>query len=228
MIETIFVECFSSKNPNLSTDYNFRPVQELITDNGVEIIYLISKDSNIYKLILEKSQEYENLIYEEPDDFYIDPKELKCKFIDTQEGKDQKTARVEYYAQVTHIPSGLSSICGEEADQLRNREMAERIVKAKLYKEQVEEEKWKNYLLSIGVQDLNNEQEIDEKLNEVENNDFKFQAHLREIIEEFHNTPKSELREFKDVREFFDELSKEEFKSWLEELLEKENERSIH
>jgi len=223
MSNYIFVECFSSKNPNLPTDYNFRPVQELITDNGVEIIYLVSKESYIYRLILDKGQDYKDLIYEEPNDFYIDPKELECRFIDTQEGKEQRVSKITHYAQVTHIPSGISAICGEEVGQLRNREMAERIVKAKLYKEQIEEEKWKNYLLSIGVQDLNNEEEIDDKLDEIENNDPRFQAHLKEIIEEFHNTPESELIKFSSAREFIDEISKEEVRSWLEELIE-ENE----
>jgi len=225
MSSYVFVECFSSKNPNLPTDYNFRPVQELITDNGVEIIYLVSKESNIYRLILEKGQEYKHLIYEEPTNFYIDPKELECKSIDTQEGRDQRVAYETFYAQVTHIPSGIFAICGEEVGQLRNKEMAERIVKAKLYKKKIEEVKWKNYLLSIGVKNLNNEEEIDEKLDEIENNDPKFQAHLKEIIEEFHNTPESELIKFSSAKEFFDELSKEEVKSWLEELLE-ENEKN--
>lgn len=220
MSNYIFVECLSSKKPNLLEDSDFRLVQELITNSEIASIYLVRKDSNIHRLILEKGQEYKNLIYEEPYNFYLDPNEVDYKSIDTQAGKHQRVAHETYYEQLTHKPTGIVAICGNECGRLRNREMAERILKAKLYKLQLEEEEWNLYLLSIGVQDLNNEKEINEKLDEVENNDPRFQAHLREIVEEFHNTPESELIKWKDVREFMDELSKEEVKSWLEELIE--------
>lgn len=226
MSNYIFVECFSSKKPNFPEDKDFRLVQELITESEVASIYLVSKNSNIYRIILDKGQDYKDLIYEEPTNFYIDPKELECKFIDTQEGRDQRFAHETFYAQVIHKPSGIFAICGGERNKITNREMAERIVKAKLYKEQIEEEKWKNYLLSIGVQDLDNKEEINEKLDEVENNDPTFQAHLKEIIEEFHTTPEFERIKWKNVRELMDEFSKEEVRSWLEELIE-ENEKNI-
>lgn len=220
MSNYIFVECFSSKKPNLPEDKDFKLVQEIITENEVTSVYLVSKDSNIYRLILGKGQEYKNLIYEEPYNFYIDPKELEYKSIDTQTGRHQRVAHETYYEQLTHKPTGIVAICGNECGRLRNKEMAERILKAKIYKIQLEEEEWNYYLLSIGVQDLNNEEEINEKLDEVENNDPRFQAHLKELIEEFNNTPESELVKWKSVREFMNELRKEEVKSWLEELIE--------
>lgn len=61
-------------------------------------------------------------------------KDISCKFIDTQAGRDQRGAHYETYAQVTHKPTGIIATCGEEVGQMRNKEMAIRLLKAKVLK----------------------------------------------------------------------------------------------
>lgn len=82
--------------------------------------------------------------------------------------------------------------------------------------EKDEDQEWETYLLSIGVTDLNNKEEINEKLDEVERNDPKFQAELEEALKEaidcIENTPESEL--------VF--IGKGDTRAWLQSLLEED------
>jgi len=71
---------------------------------------------------------------EAPEDFKLEPKELSCLFIDTQLGRDQKVARYTTYAQITHKPTGIIVTSTDERNQVTNKEMAERLLKAKLFK----------------------------------------------------------------------------------------------
>lgn len=63
---------------------------------------------------------------------------------------------------------------------------------------------WENYLLSIGVTNLNDYKEIDEKLDLVERDDPQYQALVKEAIDEviFNKEP-------------IKSISKEEIIDWL-------------
>lgn len=71
---------------------------------------------------------------EAPNDFSLNPKEVVSKYINTQEDRVQRVAHETFYAELTHRPTGIIATCGEEASKLRNKEMAELLLKAKVYK----------------------------------------------------------------------------------------------
>jgi hypothetical protein len=64
---------------------------------------------------------------------------------------------------------------------------------------------WEDYLLSIGIVDLTNDEEIDRKLDEVERADPEYQQTLREAIEEVISSKNKPL----------EQLSKEDLIDWL-------------
>jgi hypothetical protein len=67
------------------------------------------------------------------------------------------------------------------------------------------DKEWEDYLLSIGVVDLSNDEEIDRKLDEVERADPRYQQALREAIEEVISSKNKPL----------EQLSKEDLIDWL-------------
>lgn len=71
---------------------------------------------------------------EAPEDFKLEPKELNCLFIDSQLGRDQRVARYTTYAQLTHKPTRIIVTSTDERNQITNKEMAERLLKAKVLK----------------------------------------------------------------------------------------------
>lgn len=74
------------------------------------------------------------LYSEAPEDFELKAKEVSCLFIDTQLGRDRQVASYTIFAQVTHKPTGITTTSTDERNQATNREMAERLLKAKLFK----------------------------------------------------------------------------------------------
>lgn len=74
------------------------------------------------------------------------------------------------------------------------------------------DKEWEDYLLNIGVSNLNDEAEISRKLEEVERANPEYQAKLQEALDEFSNTPGSKL----------ESVGKGEVRAWLESLTNEE------
>ena len=60
--------------------------------------------------------------------------DISYKAIDLQAGRGIRVAREFYSAEVTHKPTGIVVTCREKRSQIKNKEMAERILKAKVFK----------------------------------------------------------------------------------------------
>lgn len=71
---------------------------------------------------------------EAPNDFELT--DISYKAIDLQTGRGMRVSREFYSAEVTHKPTGIVVTCGEERSQIKNKEMAERILKARLFRHQ--------------------------------------------------------------------------------------------
>lgn len=71
---------------------------------------------------------------EAPNDFEL--ADVSYKAIDLQAGRGMRVAHEYYSAELTHKPTGIVVTCGEERSQIKNKEMAERILKAKVFKYQ--------------------------------------------------------------------------------------------
>lgn len=73
-----------------------------------------------------------NVYPEVPNDFEL--VDVSYKAIDLQAGRGMRVAHEYYSAELTHRPTGTVVTCGEERSQIKNKEVAERILKAKIYK----------------------------------------------------------------------------------------------
>lgn len=82
---------------------------------------------------------YINAYPEAPEIFPLNPKDIKVQYINTQAGRLQGVAHETFYAKLTHLPANIKVICGEERSKLANKEMAEKILKAKLVTKKIKE-----------------------------------------------------------------------------------------
>ena len=59
--------------------------------------------------------------------------DVSYRAIDLQAGRGMRVAHEYYSAELTHKPTGIVITCGEERSQTMNKEMAEQLLKAKIY-----------------------------------------------------------------------------------------------
>ena len=59
--------------------------------------------------------------------------DIYYRAVDLQADRNMKVAHEDYSAELTHKPTGVIVTCGKERSQIKNKEMAEKILKAKIY-----------------------------------------------------------------------------------------------
>lgn len=135
-------------------------------------------------------------IYPEPDDFKLKPSEIRWR-ISGGAGGAVCGRKIDWSVSLKHLPTSIYVECEMEGTQKANKAMARRLLTAIVYKTTKEEEEWREYLLGIGVVDLNNEEEISEKLDKVEREDPQYEATIVEALNELNllgSTPISDVR----------------------------------
>lgn len=73
-----------------------------------------------------------NVYPEAPNDFEL--VDTYYRTVDLQADRNMRVAHEDYSTELTHRPTKVVVTCGKERSQIKNREMAERILKAKIYK----------------------------------------------------------------------------------------------
>lgn len=186
-----FYESYQKHYPWVSPG-ELRVVSEVVGDDYRKITYdlyypktIIDLEAFLARYYSYSPNKFESDIYSTaPKDFTLLPKDIRWKLASNIGGAYGGLV-IDYSAGLHHLPTNLYVKCASEGSKQDNKWMARKLLTAKVYKEFLKEEERKSYLLSIGVTNLNDKDEIDRKLEEVERANPEYQAQLQEGLDAF-------------------------------------------